>query len=121
MNVSKLVLLKLIITANQPTFSDSSRYNNDPQHSATSSNSRNKAKPRSASADRSRRGVNRKNDNQFINVRNVMLSEDSGNSSLNTYTADSRKSDNSFNNQGDLSKSLKDWGNQCQNKQASLI
>ena len=92
MNVSKLLLLKLIITANQPTFADSSRCTNDPQHSATSSNSRNKAKARSASADRSRRGVNRKNDNQFINVRNVMLSEDSGNSSLNTYTTDSRKS-----------------------------
>ena len=52
---------------------------------------------RSGSADHSRhrrtehnvRGVNLVN-----NVRNVMLSDDSGNSSLNTYTSDSRKSMN---------------------------
>ena len=47
-------------------------------------------------------------DNQFINVRNVMLSEDSGNSSLNTYTTDSRKSKKSFDKLADLSKSDSD-------------
>ena len=58
---------------------------------------------RSASADHSRhrrtqhnlRGVNLVN-----NVRNVMLSDDSGNSSLNTYTGDSRKSMNKDGQEG---------------------
>ena len=56
---------------------------------------------RSFSADRKRHGrdggekslkKNVRSDSQFINVKNVMLSEDSGNCSLNTDTYDSRKS-----------------------------
>ena len=62
-----------------------------------------RGKPRSASADHSRhrrtqhnvRGVNLVN-----NVRNLMLSDDSGNSSLNTYTSDSRKSVNKDGKEG---------------------
>ena len=53
-----------------------------------------RGKPRSASADHSRRR-NAENDMREVNqLRNVMLSDDSGNSSLSTYTSDSRKSVN---------------------------
>ena len=48
-----------------------------------------------------------------------MLSEDSGNCSLNTYTDDSRKSTQSFDNLAKLSRS--DWRNQFENKQVSFI
>ena len=48
-------------------------------------------KPRSTSADHSRRR-NAENDMREVNqLRNAMLSDDSGNSSLSTYTSDSRK------------------------------
>jgi hypothetical protein len=54
-------------------------------------------KPRSASADHGRRHRTEHNVrgvNQVNNLRSGMLSDDSGNSSLNTYNSDSRKSVN---------------------------
>ena len=54
-------------------------------------------KPRSASAGHNRHRRTEQNlraVNQFTNMRNVMLSDDSGHSSLSTYTGDSRKSMN---------------------------
>ena len=60
-------------------------------------------KPRSASEDRSRRRINERTDNENVRgfgelntVRNVVVSEDSGNSSLDTYNSDWGKS---YNNQ----------------------
>ena len=60
-------------------------------------------KPRSASEDRSRRRINVRTDNENVRgfgelntERNVVVSEDSGNSSLDTYNSDWGKS---YNNQ----------------------
>ena len=56
---------------------------------------------------------NVRSDAKFSNVRGVVLSEDSGNYSLNTSTTDSRKSVNSCDNLsrgGDLDLWIKDTG-----------
>jgi hypothetical protein len=62
-----------------------------------------RGKPRSASADHSqnrRIEHNAREVNQVNNIRNGMLSDDSGNSSLNTYASDSRKSVNKDGREG---------------------
>ena len=96
----------------QQRFSDSSGWLNNLQQPNISLKSVHKSKPRSTSADHSRRGMNVKSvkenvrgGSQFSNVRSVKLSEDSGNSSLDTYTTDSRNSSRSFDNLTDLGRS----------------